>query len=90
MRVVGLRLEAGQRVPEHRNAIPVALIEKHKYAPLTRSVKEQIFGLNAARVFSVDVNAARNEVPKDYLSRMKMAYLEDGAAPRYAIFIRLR
>ena len=26
MRVVGLRLEAGQSVPEHRNAIPVALI----------------------------------------------------------------
>lgn len=26
MRVVGLRLEAGQVVPEHRNAIPVALI----------------------------------------------------------------
>ena len=26
MRVVGLRLEAGQNVPEHRNAIPVALI----------------------------------------------------------------
>jgi len=26
MRVVGLRLQAGQRVPEHRNAIPVALI----------------------------------------------------------------
>ena len=26
MRVVGLRLAPGQRVPEHRNAIPVALI----------------------------------------------------------------
>ena len=26
MRVVGLRLDAGQNVPEHRNAIPVALI----------------------------------------------------------------
>jgi quercetin dioxygenase-like cupin family protein len=26
MRVVGLRLRAGQDVPEHRNAIPVALI----------------------------------------------------------------
>lgn len=26
MRVVGLRLEPGQVVPEHRNAIPVALI----------------------------------------------------------------
>jgi quercetin dioxygenase-like cupin family protein len=26
LRVVGLRLAAGQRVPEHRNAIPVAVI----------------------------------------------------------------
>ncbi|GAC1471732.1 MAG: hypothetical protein PVSMB3_03740 [Candidatus Dormibacteraceae bacterium] len=26
MRVVGLRLETGQKVPQHRNAIPVALI----------------------------------------------------------------
>jgi quercetin dioxygenase-like cupin family protein len=26
MRVVGLRLDPGQEVPEHRNAIPVALI----------------------------------------------------------------
>jgi hypothetical protein len=44
-------------------------------------VKEQIFGLNAAKVFEVDVNAKRNELPSDYLSRIKMAYLEDGAAP---------
>ena len=29
MRVVGLRLEPGQHVPEHRNAIPVALIVTH-------------------------------------------------------------
>ena len=26
MRVVGLRLEPGQKVPDHRNAIPLALI----------------------------------------------------------------
>jgi len=26
MRVVGLRLAAGQRVPEHRNAVPLAVI----------------------------------------------------------------
>lgn len=26
IRVIGLRLAAGQRVPEHRNAIPVAVI----------------------------------------------------------------
>jgi len=66
-----------------RFEIPAALMEKHKYAALTRPVKEQIFGLNAARVFGVDANAQRNEIPRDYLSRMKMAYLEDGAAPSH-------
>jgi uncharacterized protein len=66
-----------------RFEIPAALVEKHGYAPLTRGEREQIFGLNAARVFGVDVTAKRNEIPKDYLSRMKMAYLDDGAAPSH-------
>ena len=66
-----------------RFEIPQALIDKHGYAPLTRAVKEQIFGLNAARVFGVDVAAKRNEIPKDYLSRMKMAYLDEGARPSH-------
>jgi predicted TIM-barrel fold metal-dependent hydrolase len=66
-----------------RFEIPEALVTQHKYAPLTRTVKEQIFGLNAARVFNVDVNAKRNEIPKDYLSQMKMAYLDDGATPSH-------
>jgi hypothetical protein len=66
-----------------RFEIPDALVTQHKYAPLTRTVKEQIFGLNAARVFGVDVNAKRNEIPKDYMSRMKMAYLDEGATPSH-------
>jgi len=66
-----------------RFEIPDALIEKHKYGALTRPVKEQIFGLNAARLFGVDVDARRNEIPKDYLSRMKMAYLDEGASPSH-------
>lgn len=61
-----------------RLQIPEEMAQKHDYAPLTRAVKEQIFGLNAARVFNVDVKAKRNEMPKDYLSQMKMAYLEEG------------
>ena len=60
-----------------RFEIPQALVDKHGYAPLTREVKERIFGLNAARVFGVDVNAKRNEIPKDYLSRD-----EDGVSGR--------
>ena len=66
-----------------RFEMPAALVEKHGYAPLTRGEKEQIFGLNAARVFGIDVTAKRNEIPKDYMSRMKMAYLDDGAAPSH-------
>jgi hypothetical protein len=66
-----------------RFEIPDALVEKHGYAPLTRPVKEQIFGLNAARLFNVDVAAKRNEIPADYLSRMKMSYLEEGPAPSH-------
>jgi hypothetical protein len=66
-----------------RFRIPDALVETHGYAPLTRPVKEQIFGLNAARLFGVDVNAKRHEIPQDYLSRMKMTYLEEGPAPSH-------
>jgi predicted TIM-barrel fold metal-dependent hydrolase len=63
--------------------IPDALVEKHGYAPLTRPVKEQIFGLNAARLFNVDLNAKRHDIPKDYLSRMKMSYLDEGPDPSH-------
>jgi predicted TIM-barrel fold metal-dependent hydrolase len=64
-----------------RFQIPDRLIDLHHYLPLTRQIKEQIFGLNAARVFSVDVAAKRKAVPQDYVSQMKMAYQNDGPAP---------
>ncbi len=69
-----------------RFQIPDALIEKHGYAPLTAAVKEKIFGLNAARVFNVDVNAKRNEIPADYLSKIKMAYLDEGREPSHRFY----
>jgi predicted TIM-barrel fold metal-dependent hydrolase len=69
-----------------RFEIPDALVEKQKYAPLSRTVKEQIFGLNAARLFGVDVNAQRNALPQDYVSRMKMVYLDEGPAPSHRFY----
>jgi predicted TIM-barrel fold metal-dependent hydrolase len=69
-----------------RFEIPGTLVEKHGYAPLTRTVKEQIFGLNAARVFGVDVSAKRNEIPADYLSQIKMAYLDEGPTPSHRFY----
>ena len=66
-----------------RFQIPAELAERHGYPPLTPAVKAQIFGLNAARLFGVDVAAKRNEIPADYLSRIKMAYLHDGPTPSH-------
>lgn len=59
------------------------LQERHGYPSLTQSIKAKIFGLNAARLFNVDVKAKRDELPKDYLSKMKMAYMEDGPTPSH-------
>ena len=69
-----------------RFQIPDRLIESHRYQPLTRSVKERIFGLNAARVFGVDVAAARQAVPKDYVGRLRMSYLEEGPEPSHRLY----
>jgi hypothetical protein len=69
-----------------RFEIPQALIDAHGYPPLTRPVKEQIFGLNAARLFDVDVAAKRNEIPKDYLSQIKMSYLDEGPSPSHRFY----
>ncbi len=66
-----------------RFQIPDRLIERHGYSRLTREVKAQILGLNAARLFGVDVNAKRSELPTDYLSQIKMAYREEGPQPSH-------
>ncbi len=69
-----------------RFQIPDQLVEKHRYQSLTREMKEQIFGLNAARVFRVDVTAKRTEVPKDYLGKIRMSYLEEGPEPSHKLY----
>jgi len=69
-----------------RFLIPDELIEQKGYQPLTREVKAGIFGLNAARVFGVDVSATRNDLPKDALSRIKMAYREGQPEPSHRVY----
>ena len=66
-----------------RFQIPDQLIEQHRYQPLTRQVKERIFGLNAARVFGVDVKAKRNELPQDMLgsTQNELSGRRTGAEP---------
>ena len=63
--------------------IPEEFQEKQRNPALAKERKTKVFGLNAAKLFRVDVDAKRKELPKDYLSHIKMAYLEEGASPSH-------
>jgi uncharacterized protein len=52
--------------------------EKFGYAKLTKEDKQKIFGLNAAKVYNVDVDAKRNPLPSEALTKFKVAYKEAG------------
>lgn len=54
------------------------LCEQFGYEPLTKEDKARIFGLNAAAIYGVDVNAQRNALPQDALSRVQEQYLSQG------------
>jgi hypothetical protein len=45
---------------------------------VTKKDKAKIFGLNAARLYGVNVKEKRNAIPADGLSKLKTAYLENG------------
>ncbi len=54
------------------------LCEKFGYAKLTKEDKAKIFGLNAAKIYGIDVQAKRNALPADGLSKLKVSYLNHG------------
>lgn len=53
------------------------LMAKFKYPQLTDEVKNQIFGLNAARLFRIDVKAQRNAIKTDRLSMIREEYRQN-------------
>jgi predicted TIM-barrel fold metal-dependent hydrolase len=69
-----------------RFQIPESLQGLHGYPALSKEMKAKVFGLNASTLFGVDVKALRNELPNDYLSKMKMAYRDEGANPSHYFY----
>ncbi len=65
-----------------RFEIPKALIEKPRLraAHACRS-RSRSSASTPRALFNVDVNAKRNEIPEDYLSQIKMTYLDEGPSP---------
>jgi predicted TIM-barrel fold metal-dependent hydrolase len=64
-----------------RFQIPQHLQDKFGYAPITDADRRLIFGENLARLYDVDIDARRQEIPGDAISQMKTAYVEQGPEP---------
>lgn len=62
------------------------LCEKFGYKKLTKEDKAKIFGLNAAKIYSVDVKAKRNAIPADALSKLKKTYAAMGGGSENAAY----
>src|SRR3954447_24333136 len=63
--------------------IPEELAAQHHYPQLTPEAKNQIFGENAARIFEIDIAAARQAIEGDLLYKLRddRNPLPAGAAP---------
>lgn len=57
--------------------IPDQLQQEYGYPALTQAMKEQIFGLNAARIYGVDPAATRAQINADHVNQLRMAWLDD-------------
>ncbi len=55
------------------------LMEKYKYTELTAAIKNQILGLNAAKLFGVDVKESRKAIKADKLTKAREEYRLDPA-----------
>jgi hypothetical protein len=64
-----------------RFQIPEALQAKFGYRAISAQDREQIFGLNSAGLFDINVKEVRKAIPADALSQMKLAYQAEGAEP---------
>jgi predicted TIM-barrel fold metal-dependent hydrolase len=64
-----------------RFQIPQHLQDEFGYAPITDADRRLIFGENLARLYQIDIDAKRSEIPGDAISQMKTAYVEAGPEP---------
>jgi predicted TIM-barrel fold metal-dependent hydrolase len=62
------------------------MCEKFGYKKLTKQDKANILGLNAARLYKVNVKAKRKALPADTLDQLKAEYHERGAQPSNAAY----
>jgi hypothetical protein len=57
--------------------IPEQMQEEFGYPAITQEMKAKIFGLNAARIYGIDVDATRTEIDEDDVTALRTAFLLD-------------
>jgi hypothetical protein len=62
------------------------MCEKFGYKKITREDKAKIFGLNAAKIYGVDVKEKRKGIKRDALETIKTAYLDGGGGSENAAY----
>jgi len=62
------------------------MCEKWGYTKLTHEDKAKIFGLNAAKIYGVNADEKRKNIPKDELSKLKVAYNDMGGSRENAAY----
>jgi hypothetical protein len=50
---------------------------KYGYKKLTPEIKAKVFGLNAARLYNINVKAKRNAIKTDKIAEQRQEYLEN-------------
>lgn len=59
---------------------------KFGYKKLSKQDKAKIFGLNAAKLYGINVKEKRKAMPTDALSQLKIAYAEQGGERENAAY----
>jgi len=62
------------------------LCDKFGYKKLSKEDKAMIFGLNAAKLYGINPEEKRKNLPQDALSKLKAAYLHMGGTRENAAY----
>ena len=60
-----------------RFQISEEIANKYGYKQLTPEIKAKVFGLNAARVYKLDVKAKRNAIKNDQIGHLREEYQQN-------------
>jgi hypothetical protein len=64
-----------------RFQIPLEMQEKFGYSAITEDDKKKILGLNAAKLYQINVSETRKQIAVDRMTHLKERYLEEGGQP---------